>query len=697
MHSYLHSYLHSYRHACLRLRQCVGAYLSRCVKRGAWVGLGLFLGLGASSSLAAQRALLVGVSELVNQPQSLWLQAPRNDVVLMRDTLLRQGFAAANISVLADGVAGAALPEAALIHEALARLLNVSQSGDFVMLYFSGHGTRMRDTAKLYQEPDGLAENFLTRDTRSMAGVAGPGGAAGASLGGGIRDVEFDGWVKAFLAKNVFVWSVFDTCSASSMTRGVEKKDTADAGNDEVRFRGVSASQLVASNAPLAKSVPAPFTKEAVARARYVAFFASESHQITPELRLPRKGRDARPHGLLTWAVAEAFNRKPETWRDLYHGVLTVYPPVIDELERRFPNREMPSPVAEGSLDFKLFSNQELSVSTRPVWPALRTGAVLTVKNGLLDGLEPQQTVRVLAIQNNGTALSAEGRLKTVELNTARLDVPSGLAALSSASSWTITPMSEPLALSLRVRSDNALPVGLSLSYPVSVKRVNDGGFDVQVSHAAPSGYRVEVIQSTMAGAAPSSTEMLPDSAALQQRLQALAQWKWFAQITDLARKTDLEGFSAELEVSQAGRILRTDRLHATSAAKPLAANEQAHLVVRNTSGQSLDLLIAQLDERGTLRTLYPESSNESNRFERGTRQSPSFKRFPISANAAKTGAQLVVVAGLAQPQSAPRLFGISVRETASDVQIRGHLTPDKERQVFASLLRWSDDASPDK
>jgi Caspase domain len=656
-----------------------------------WLCLGLALGVWAPQSVAAQRALLVGVSELINQPQSLWLQAPRNDVILMRDTLLRQGFAAADISVLADGVAGSALPEAAQIHEALARLLKASQSGDFVMLYFSGHGTRMRDAAKLYQEPDGLAENFLTRDIRSIASTA------GATLGGGIRDVEFDSWVKAFLAKNVFVWTVFDTCSAASMTRGSDRRDMANTPNDEVRFRGVPASQLVASNVPLVKSMTAPVTKEAVPKARYVAFFASESHQITPELRLPRKGRDARPHGLLTWAVAEAFNRKPDTWRDLYHGVLNLYPPVIDELERRFPNREMPSPVAEGSLDFKLFSNQELSASTRPVWPALRVGSLLTIKNGLLDGMEVQQNVRVLAVQSNGTTLAAEGRLKMVELNTARLDVPAGLAALTSASSWSITPMSEPTAVSLKVRSDNALPLGLSLDYPVSVKRVGEGPFDVQISSAAPSGYRVEVMPNNLSGAVPSSVSTLADTSALQQRLQAMAQWKWLAQITDLAKKTELEGFSAMLEVSEGGRVVRSERMQAAGVLKPLGTNEQAHLVVRNASGQSLDLLIAELDDRGILRTLYPESSSESNRFERGTRQAPASKRFPLSANAVKAGGRLVVVAGLAQPQSPPRLFGVSVREAASDVQIRGHLTTDKERQVFASLLRWSDDASPEK
>ena len=64
-------------------------------------------------------------------PPSLWLQAPRNDVMLMRQALQKQGFAAGDITVLADGVGGAALPEAQRIHEALARLLAQSTERRF--------------------------------------------------------------------------------------------------------------------------------------------------------------------------------------------------------------------------------------------------------------------------------------------------------------------------------------------------------------------------------------------------------------------------------------------------------------------------------------------------------------------------------------------------------------------------------------
>ena len=77
-----------------------------------WLGALLLWMAATVPAWAAQRALLVGVSELVNQPQALWLQAPRNDVMLMRNALQKHGFAATDITTLADGVSGAALPDA---------------------------------------------------------------------------------------------------------------------------------------------------------------------------------------------------------------------------------------------------------------------------------------------------------------------------------------------------------------------------------------------------------------------------------------------------------------------------------------------------------------------------------------------------------------------------------------------------------
>jgi len=670
--------------------------------RARWLRIALALALLACghTATAAQRALLVGVSELVNQPQALWLQAPRNDVMLMRQTLMKQGFAPADVTVLADGVAGASLPDAERINEALARLLEQSRSGDFVMLYFSGHGTRLRDSTKRYQEPDGLAENFLARDARGMD-------ASGGSLPGGLRDVDFDRWIRAFLTRNVFVWSVFDTCSAASMTRGAARPmEDAGPADDEVRFRGVRANQLAASGpGPSPISAQAlPETAAAVPRARYVAFFASESHQVTPELRLPRKARNARPQGLLTWAVAEALQQKPATWRDLFNGVLDLYPPVIEELELRFPARELPSPVAEGNLDLPIFSNAPAPLSTRPVWRAERAGGSLTLKVGLLDGLESGQDVRVVATLADGIQRAAVGRLMQVDTGSARLPVPAALGELAQATSWSVTPMMEPASAALRVRSDSALPGGLSLDYPASIRAAGEAQADVRWVDLGAAGGRLDVLSPALAAAAEPGTApagiVVRDPAEARARLQALAQLKWMSRLADLAKDGRLDGFDAVLEVRDESRVLlRSANVRDTAGgALQLRPGERAELMVRNSSGQSIDLVVIGVDAEGVLRSVYPEDLGEANRFERGTRESPASKRFALPWLRPGRAARLLVLAKPAQARSAPRLFGVGAAEAATntaELRVRGQLTPERERQVYGAMLRWTSAATP--
>ncbi len=680
-----------------------GAMRSRCLR----LLLPLALLVFGNAVFAAQRALLVGVSELVNQPQSLWLQAPRNDVMLMREALLKQGFAAPDITVLADGVSGAALPESRAIHEALGRLLAQSKSGDFVLLYFSGHGARWRDGTKRYQEPDGLAENFLARDVRGAVGVD-------TVLAGGVRDVDFDAWVQAFLARNVFVWSVFDTCAATSMTRsanaGAATATAEGPADDEVRWRGLRAAQLrgAAPTAMAEASAPsAPPASERVARARYVAFFASESHQITPELRLPRKSRGAQPQGLLTWAVVGALERRPATWRELFDGVLSFYPPVIDELAQRFPTRELPSPVAEGNLDAQLFANSAVAASTRPVWRAQRSGDTLTLQAGLIDGLQPQQEVRLAATMEDGTVRSAQARLLQAEIDSARVAVPPALRALSGAASWSAAPLAPPPALALRVRSDKgSLPPRMNLDYPASVVSAGhapapgEAPADVRWTDLGAAGQRIEVLSPALRSGSEAATQVLPDQAALRRRLEALARLKWWTQLSALGNgsSAQVDGLEAVLEIWSGERLVRSEPVQKAGASLlPLRSGERAALSVRNASGHSIDMVVVGVDAQGGLRAVYPDDPGETNRFERGTRDAPAAKRFELPWFDAP-GGRLLVLASTASPYSSPRLFGAGpVEAAAPEVRVRGQLSEGKVRQTFAAMVHWAGDAPPAK
>ncbi len=69
--------------------------------------------LGAFAASRTYRALLVACTDYPNLPQKNWLIGPKNDAGLVRDYLLKNTpapvkFAPENVTLLADGVEGAA-------------------------------------------------------------------------------------------------------------------------------------------------------------------------------------------------------------------------------------------------------------------------------------------------------------------------------------------------------------------------------------------------------------------------------------------------------------------------------------------------------------------------------------------------------------------------------------------------------------
>jgi hypothetical protein len=214
------------------------------------------------------------------------------------------------------------------------------------------------------------------------------------------------------------------------------------------------------------------------------------------------------------------------------------------------------------------------------------------------------------------------------------------------------------------------------------------------------AGHRIEVLAPVF-GTAVSSI-VVPDTAALRRRLQALAQLKWLAQLQAYGKDGQLDGFDAALEVWSAERLVRSTAVAQAAGTLPAACapGERVRLNVRNTSGRSLDLVVAGIDARGTLQPVYPDEPGESNRFKRGTPEQPAAKRFDLPWLDAGGDARLLVMAVPATPYSAPRLFGMASAQaraagrSIAQVRVRGGQPPAEraerrdERQVFAALLR---------
>lgn len=289
-----------------------------------------FVGILVSSLSHAKemRALIVGVAEYPNLPQEFQLEGPRNDAVRARDVLTQRGVVPGNIKVLADHVNNAALPTRANILAELDRLAKTAAKGDFVFLYFAGHGSQQpadRSTAEGRAEADGLYEIFLPRDVGQWNGSVG--GIENAIIKTEMRDA-----VDRILAKGTFVWAIFDSCHSATMVRGV------DAG---VRYRYVKPELLGVPQAALDEAVrQAPKTRggPAVAESPIIAtspnanaggsvfFYAAQTRETTPEMILP-PGRDDGPYyGLFGFTVMEALETgAPMTYRQMAQNVLTRY------------------------------------------------------------------------------------------------------------------------------------------------------------------------------------------------------------------------------------------------------------------------------------------------------------------------------------------------------------------------------------
>ncbi len=340
--------------------------------------------LAALPALARENyALLIGANQYPNLEERWWLKGPANDVQLVATYLTTEApvpFAADHVALLSDGVPDATPPTLGAIRAAFADLTAKVQPGDFVYLHFSGHGTQApaQDPAS---ELDGLDELFLPVDIGPWSNQVG-------AVENALVDDEIGALIDGLRGKGANVWAVFDSCHSGTVTRSLDGPE------DEVRTRQLPPEALGIDPEAVetTRSIGDPRAPEAPFDAgegegSFVAFFAAQTNEVTPEKNLPKGKPGRKPQGVFTWTLMEVLAEYPQA----------TYSQIGQEVLRRYAvkNLARSTPLFEGDLDQVAFSGTGGARVAQ--WQAEATGAGLVIPAGSLHGLTEGEVLAVLA------------------------------------------------------------------------------------------------------------------------------------------------------------------------------------------------------------------------------------------------------------------------------------------------------------
>jgi Caspase domain len=284
-----------------------------------------------TSATARNRAILIGVSNY-EFAEVTKLKAPGNDVRLMYDMLRERDFAHEDIAVLADALDGGretpasiGRPSAKAILDALDALARTAGSGDFVVVYFSGHGSYARQDRQPGEiiEPTGWNQVLLAVDASARDRVTD-------QIKGAIPDKVLKTKFDAIRAK-AFLWLVLDACHSGGFTR-----DESTGG--AVHYVAPSVLDKASKPPP---TLPANQWVPAAVGGKQVAFLAAPETHPAYEKEIGEGGKSYSlfTHTLVTSLRAERFSS--------YRRLATTL--------RKRQSADAPPPVFEGDLDLPLF------------------------------------------------------------------------------------------------------------------------------------------------------------------------------------------------------------------------------------------------------------------------------------------------------------------------------------------------------
>ncbi|MFA6031362.1 MAG: caspase family protein [Myxococcota bacterium] len=343
-------------------------------------------------------ALLIGCTAYPNLPPKATLIGPNHDAALVRDYLTQNSpvkFLSENVTVLADGLAGAAgSPTREAILSNLGAIAANAQRNDFIYIHYSGHGSNQPEfTAG--DESDGLDEIILPSDTGKWTDRT-------KGVPNALVDNDIGTALEAIRAKGAFVWIIFDCCNSGTATRA------ASIGDDDVQERKVDPFDLGIPDAVMQAAVNAQASRGAgdveapraaafslvseptgaatIARGDIVAFYAAQTIETTPEMPLPKGDPQAVRFGLFTYTIfSKLAENSNVTYRQLGHAVLQQY---------AADGRTRPTPLFEGTLDARVFGSE--TVDTPMQWQIEIEEGNATLAAGAMHRLTPGSKLAIL-------------------------------------------------------------------------------------------------------------------------------------------------------------------------------------------------------------------------------------------------------------------------------------------------------------
>ena len=283
--------------------------------------LSLLMLLWSTPALAERHALLIGAGKYDN-PNIPNLAAVSNDIALMISLSRNLGVKDLNIRLLAEkaeaensGLTSRSRATRNAILEELNRLAERAQSGDEILVYYSGHGSQQPDTASENvgrDEADGWDEIILPVDTGSWSFDE-------QKISNAITDDELGRYLDNIRIRGANVWLIMDSCNSGTLLRS-----------------DISGVRQVKAVAPYDLGIPSTWerggfsTKETPMSdigGKITAFYAAPSNQLALSDIWKNEGKlTEKPYSLLTFAINAAI-RKPDvsSYRDLAYMTGVIY------------------------------------------------------------------------------------------------------------------------------------------------------------------------------------------------------------------------------------------------------------------------------------------------------------------------------------------------------------------------------------